>query len=106
MKKLMFAVGISLITAGSAMAACMGPFCWDENGAYINGLLSDGKGTGLMSFTLAQMNAQAPTAVGQIIFVSDATQHKLCVSTGTAAGAYVSVASTGVFVGGSNDHCR
>lgn len=61
---------------------------------------------GLWSRTLAQMNALAPTAAGQLIYVSDALRSKVCVSSGTAAGAWIMVASTGTFAAGSLEHCN
>ena len=56
-----------------------------------------GDGSGLSNisanagvYTLAQMNTLAPAAAGRLISVSDAAApYSYCVSTGTAAGAWV-----------------
>jgi hypothetical protein len=59
----------------------------------------------LWSRTLAQMNALAPTAAGQAIYVSDATTSRVCVSSGTGAGAWVVASASSTFAGGSYPHC-
>lgn len=60
----------------------------------------------LYSRTLAQMNALAPTAAGQTIYVSDAAQSRVCVSSGTGTGAWVVAVATGVFTAASYPHCN
>lgn len=103
-KKSVIAVGIGLIS-GSLYAACMGPFCWDDQGAYIGGTIVDGNGTGTPSLTKALMNAATPRATGQEIFCSDCTTAALCVSSGTSRGAYVVGVATGPFTAASYPHC-
>lgn len=61
---------------------------------------------GLYSRTLAQMNQLAPYVVGQMIYVSDAAQSRVCVASGTAAGAWVIAVATGVFTAASYPHCN
>lgn len=69
--------------------------------------LSMSGGLGLFSRTLAQMNALAPGAAGQLIYVSDGLQSKICVSTGTTAGAWVVASATSTAViGGLVGHCQ
>jgi hypothetical protein len=62
------------------------------------------------SVTLAQMNVLTPDATGQIIYVSDALQSRVCISTGAAGGsvigAWVVAAATGTFAGISTPHCN
>lgn len=57
--------------------------------------------------TLAQANAYTPSKAGQLIFCSDCVQSLICVSSGTATGAWVVVASShsaGTLA--SMAHCR
>lgn len=64
-------------------------------------------GLGLPSYTVAQMNALTSDTTGQVILVSDATQSRLCISSGTVnPGAWVVASATGVFAGASYPHCR
>ncbi len=100
-KKLL--VGL-LFAAGVAGAACIGPFCWDENGAYVNGLTVDGTGHEITSMTLATMNSTSPRKAGMLIRVSDGVQSKLCISSGTLAGAYTVLQSTAPGAG-ALQHC-
>lgn len=54
----------------------------------------------LKTVTLAAMNSLAPTAAGELLYVSDAVSAtKVCVSSGTAAGAYTLITST-------STHCQ
>lgn len=110
MKKFIAPALVLLATTG-LYAACIGPFCYDDQGAYINSTLTVGNMThtqpdGLLSKTLAQMNLLAPTAAGQLIYVSDAVQSRVCVSSGTGAGAWVVMSASGTFAGGSYPHCN
>lgn len=110
MKKFIAPALVLLATTG-LYAACMGPFCWDDTGASVGTTLSVGAMThtapdGLKSYTLAQMNLLAASAAGQIIFVSDAVQSRVCVSSGTGAGAWTIATASGTFVGGSFPHCN
>lgn len=104
MKKVML-IGL-LFVANIAGAACMGPFCWDDSGAYINGNLNNGNGNSLPSKTIAQINATTPNAAGQRVYCSNCTQSHVCVSSGTTNGAYVIEVETGTFVAGTETHCR
>jgi hypothetical protein len=87
MKKLVILCSVMLMS-GLANASCMGPICWDDQGLYLAGTIMDGNGTGTPSMTAAQINAASPRAAGQEIYCSNCTQAKICVSTGTGAGAY------------------
>jgi len=93
MKKLMFAIGLGLIS-GSLWASCMGPFCWDDRGAYVAGVVQDGNGSGLPSKTASQISTTAPTAAGQEIYCSNCVNGLVCISTGTGTAAYVQIRST------------
>lgn len=53
----------------------------------------------LETFTLAQMNADAPAAAGIPVYITNGVQERMCISTGTAAGAYMGVSSSTV-------HCQ
>ncbi len=104
-KNTLIALAMGLSLGSAVYASCMGPFCWDDRGAYINGRVSDGSGDGLLSLTLAQMTATTPTATGQIIYVSDGATSRVCVSSGTGRGAYVVAVATGTFTSASYPHC-
>lgn len=102
MKKLLIAVGLGLL-AGSLYAACNGPFCWDDTGAYIGGVLNDGNGGGTPNLTSAQVTGACPRAKGQEVFCTNCSFNSgvgvLCISTGTtcngAASNYDYITSTG-----------
>lgn len=49
--------------------------------------------------TLAQINTYTPTSKGQLVYCSDCVSNSLCVSSGTARGAWVIISS------GTNVHC-
>lgn len=99
MKKLMFAIGLGLIS-GSVYAACMGPFCYDDQGAYIGGLINDGNGAAVPVASSTTINTVAPRAVGQEIYCNTCINNgstskiEMCVSTGTNVASYVFVSTT------------
>ena len=96
MKKIL-GICLSVVLLAS-VAYCLQPF-------NMGNVKTDG--LAIPSYTLAQMNSLTSDTTGQLIFVSDALQSKVCVSSGTlAAGAWILPTSTGVFAAGSNDHCR
>jgi len=84
MKKLMFAIGLGLIS-GSLYAACMGDtaLCYQDGKVTINGVsLFDGNGVTMPVKTTAQINTSTATAVSQTIRCSDCTiPYATCVST-------------------------
>lgn len=92
MKKMLILIG-TLLMAGGVFASCLGPFCWDDKGAYIGGTVFDGNGDGTPSMTIAQSSSTVPTAKGQEIFCSNCAAAggagTLCVSTATAVNSYV-----------------
>lgn len=98
MKKLLIVT--LLFVSGIASAACQGPYCYDDKGAYITDAPL------ILTRTLAQMNLIQPRDVGQLLVVSDGAQSRLCVSSGTAAGAFVVAVATGVFTAASYPHCQ
>ncbi len=57
------------------------------------------------SKTLAQVNTTVPLGAGQLVYCTDCVRATLCVSSGTARGAFTIVAATGTFVGGLS-HCQ
>lgn len=103
MKKLMFAIGLGLLS-GSVYASCVGPYCWDDTGATIYSSYTDSNGAGMPNVTTAAINAQTPKAKGQEVFCTDCTafnggKGSLCVSTGTTVGSYM-VISSGTAIAG------
>lgn len=86
MKKMYIVLGLAAI-AGSVYAACMGPFCYDDRGAYVAGTIQDGNGSGMPSLTVAQEQSACPRAAGQEIFCSNCSANgglgTVCISTGT-----------------------
>lgn len=57
------------------------------------------------SKTLAEIDAYAARAAGQIVYCSNCTRSALCVSSGTAAGAWVIATASGTFQAGIQ-HCQ
>lgn len=103
MKKLLI-VGLALLgMIGSAGAACVGPYCWDDRGAAISGL----PWATPMQDTKANLNSQAPKATKQLVYCTDCSNFwgntigGLCISSGTGIGAYVQM-STNSAVGNCN----
>lgn len=98
MKKLMFAIGLGLIS-GSLWASCIGPFCWDDTGAAIYTQRQDGNGFGVPSVAIATINTAVPKQVGQQVFCNNCTANgglgTVCVSTSTASQGFNYVLSTG-----------
>lgn len=72
-----------------------------ENNATVGGSLTvTGAFSGkLEAFTLAQMNLDVPAAAGIPVYITNGVQEKMCISTGTTAGAYMGVSSSTV-------HCQ
>lgn len=62
-------------------------------------------GVNLGSLTIAQINAKTPPAAGQIVGCSDCVATKICVSSGTARGAYTVIQSTAPTTGTLPAHC-
>jgi hypothetical protein len=90
MKKML--VGL-MFMAGLAGAACNGPFCFDDSGAYIVGQDLQLQGGGdLMQGTTNQFHVRTPKQAGSLVYCTTLAQ--VCVSTGTGTGAYVEMAST------------
>lgn len=58
------------------------------------------------SRTIAQLNALAPSAAGQVVFCSDCVRSAICVSTGTAAGAWSVASSTAASPAYTTIHCQ
>lgn len=57
-------------------------------------LIASGAGSvGLYSRTLAQLNLLVPAAAGQVYFCNNCIHEAVCVSSGTAAGAFVDISS-------------
>lgn len=57
------------------------------------------------SKTLTEINSYAARAAGQLVYCSNCTRSLLCVSSGTASGAWTIGVATGTFVGGIQ-HCQ
>ncbi len=89
MKKALFLVAA---LGGFVYASCAGPYCWDDNGAQVNG------GLGIAAIPSATVRTTTPNYVGQMIECSDCGV-RLCISTATSAGAFSSAVS-------STSHCQ
>ena len=99
MKNMLLAVLLAGLGAASAFAACSGPYCFDDTGASIGanvgvgGVLTNTQPMGLVSKTLAQINATTPSAAGQVVYCSNCVNSAVCVSSGTGTAAFVSSSS-------------
>lgn len=58
------------------------------------------------SATLVDVNQTVPLGAFELIGCTDCTISKLCISTGTAKGAFVLAVATGTFTGGLVPHCQ
>lgn len=85
-------VGFAYVCARLAMAATTQPHSLGVVTAIIE------------SKTLAQINAYSAKSAGQLVYCSDCTRSPLCVSSGTAAGAWTVAVATGAFAAGVQ-HC-
>lgn len=98
MKKALFVIGGILLT-GSLYAACVGPFCWDDTGASVEGFRIDGNGqvqTVLSSTTIAGL---ANVKIGQEVVCNTCVNagtnsYGVCIATSTVQPAFVLVSST------------
>jgi len=90
LKKNIYAVlAVTVFMAGVAGASCMGPFCWDDQGAYINARANvTTSGIRITSTETITVGVSTPTASGLLGF--DAT-YVMYVSTGTGRGAWVKI---------------
>lgn len=104
MRKFLVVGSIVGMLAGQSMAACMGPFCWDDKGAYINGNILNGNGAALPSKTSTQINAITPDGAGQRVYCSNCTRSYVCVSSGTGTGAFTVEVETGTMAANPT-HC-
>lgn len=96
MKKLIGCLVVLILLSGAA-------WCAQQNNI---GSVKTDSAIGLFSRTLAQIDLIAPDAEGQLVYCSDC-DFRLCVSTGTSAGAFVVVASTNpASVQGAILHCQ
>jgi hypothetical protein len=101
MKKLMYAVGIGLMLgSGFVIASNVGPYAYDEKGAQVT------TGLGIAGVTVATMNALTPAYAGEMIFITNATQSQVCISSGTTTGGWVVLVATGVFTAATYPHCQ
>jgi hypothetical protein len=76
--------------------------------AVVNNSMSQGPFTPYQR-TLAQINALAASAVGQVVMCTDCTTATMCTSSSTAAGGWVVTVATGAFVGATWSglpHCK
>lgn len=91
MKKLLISVLALGLLAGNAMAACMGPYCYDDTGAIITA-------NPFVINTLSNLQTTIiPAYTSQIAICTDCTG-RLCISTGTTKNSWVAVASTAAVV--------
>lgn len=94
-----------LLIAGSLMLASAFGYCADQPQNI--GFVKTESPFGNNNYNLAAMNLLTAPTSGYYIFVGDATQTKICVSTGTGIGAWVvAVASSPFPVAASFPHCQ
>ena len=92
-KKLVAVLTLLAGMSGAGMAACFGPYCYDESTTYID---SNRPLTPVLpSATTTQMNTLVPGAQFQLLGCSSGCEiaGMICVSTGTGAGAWVHISS-------------
>lgn len=101
MKNVWAVVIALLVNVGIGYAACMGPYCWDERGAYITSSVDLSGGLMLSSNTISGLEATTPTRTGQLYNCSDCLRATVCASSGTGRGAFVVAIASGTFAGGT-----
>lgn len=85
----------ALFCVKQVSASCMGPFCWDDTGASVDGRQIDGDGMGIPVMTLAALKLNTPRAANKLVICSTCIQTNLCISTGAATPyAYSAVSTT------------
>ena len=72
----------------------------------VTGAVTNSGTVSLYSRTITQINSLAPTAVGQLLYCSDCVRSAICVSSGTAAGAWVVAVSTATTPAYNTLHCQ
>ncbi len=91
MKKLMFAIGLGLIS-GSVYASCFGPFCWTDSDTTINGRSVNDKGTGLAVATGGTIYEQT-VPVGTVVVCSSCSNvaggYAVCVATANVRASFI-----------------
>ncbi len=98
MKKLIARGALGLLT-GSLWAACMGPFCYDDVGASISGLIVDGNGAAMPTMSSTTISGVTPRGVGQQIMCTTCANggvgaQGVCVDTATNKNAWVMASSS------------
>lgn len=93
MKKIMFAIGLGLISS-LANAACVGPFCFDDTGSSVNGLPFNGNGNAIPQVSSATVATLAANSKGQFLWCTTCLKANNgtgvpCYSTSTVVGGYV-----------------
>lgn len=58
------------------------------------------------SKTTAAVGTTTPKRAGQLLYCSDCTTSRLCISSGTVQGAWVVGIATGPFTAGTYPHCQ
>lgn len=97
MRRMLMLLG-AMALAGGAYAACTGPYCYDDQGAYVTSqsLYVNTLKAGLESATTTQMAAKAPNYTAQLLYCSAGCVNAgtVCISTGTGKGAWILFNST------------
>lgn len=97
MKKLVYSVlAVYAVTSGSyVFAACLADsgICYENGQTTLSSPKISNLSAGLMSKTLAQINALTPSAAGEMVYCSNCVNSGVCISSGTGVGAYVSNSS-------------
>lgn len=74
----------SLFLSSTLYAACVGPFCWDDVQAYVNGFVVRGEGVQIPGKTKAAITTSTAPYTNLLVVCTDcATANVICVSTST-----------------------
>ena len=102
MKRLMLVLGLGLIS-GSVYAACVGPYCWDDTGATVNGYSLTANGFDVPVLSSTSISQITGGRVGRLVICNTCNAavpnngYAMCVATSSAngIGSYIILNSTG-----------
>lgn len=98
MKKILYLVGLVALASGIGMAACMGPFCYDDTGAYVNGQPMNGNGIGIPVLSSTSISNLGGVYVGQTVICNTCANtsgsYALCIATATTGVKFIITGST------------
>lgn len=105
MKRLVGSIFGLMLLSGIGYAACVGPYCWDESGAYVNGKTNVGGPSAPGMYSSSEIRSLSVSTTGfYVIACHNCARNNICFSTGTTPGSFVIIGSTGGPL--ADQHCQ